>query len=340
MSRNRQLAFILIVATAIAATGSHLLASWLKIHTNVSDPLIFGNPNGKAPAFRAGSSLADYQINWNEIAEDTHTEIKAWGVAGGSPAEFEEFQKKVPEAQTTYIVVSTYDLDEADVCDFRANIVPISQAIQTLLAIHADWQYSKRALSQYPMTWLRTLFPTLGRSRGIMGRLHEKVADLVKPSADSSGTQASPTLEVGKEEVVDNYRLQKVSDWSESQIIGKLAAESAAFQGSRAFNGPKHLAFLRMLQYGCQRGRTIVVVVPVSASYSKKFMPAELKLKFEAALADAQHQAPRAEWLRLDQLPGLASDENFCDLVHMNVFGQKIATEAFLDWVKQHAHQP
>ncbi len=49
---------------------------------------------------------------------------------------------------------------------------------------------------------------------------------------------------------------------------------------------------------------------------------------------------PESEWLRLDQLPGLASNENFCDLVHMNVFGQKVATAAFQSWLKQHAHQP
>jgi len=340
MSRSRQLAFILIVATLIATIGSHCVASWLKIKTSASEPLIFGTPNGNPPAFRAGSSLSDYGIKWEQIATQTDTEIKAWGIAAGSPYESEQFQKLVPEARTTYIVVSTYDLDEANISDFRAALVPLRHTVESLRAIHADWQYSKRALSQYPMTWLRTLFPTLGRSRGIMGRLHEKVADLVKPSAGLSGTQAGPTLEVGKEEVVDNYRLQKVSDWSESQIIGKLAAESAAFQGSRAFNGLKNIAFKRMLEYGCQRGRTIVIVLPVSSSYSKEFMPAELKLKFEAAMADAQRHAPRVEWLRLDQLPGLASDENFCDLVHMNVFGQKIATEAFLDWLKQHAYQP
>jgi hypothetical protein len=340
MNCRRQLAFVLIVATAIAAIGSHLLTKLAKVHTTVSEPLTFGKPNGEPPAFRAGSSLADYQIDWNEIARETKTEIKAWGVGGGSPAEFEQFQKKVPEARTTYIVVSTYDLDEADVCDFRANIVPISQTIQTLLAIHADWQDSKRALSQYPMTWLRTLFPSIGRSRAIMGMLHEKVKNWIRPSASPSGTMTRPTLEVGNEKVADPYRLQKVSDWSESQLIGKFAAQRAGLQGSDSFNGPKHLALLRMLQYGCQRGRTIVVVVPVSAAYSKKFMTPELAREFEAALADAQRCNPKAEWVRLDQSPGLDSDENFCDLVHMNVSGQKLATGAFAAWLKQPVHQP
>jgi hypothetical protein len=173
-----------------------------------------------------------------------------------------------------------------------------------------------------------------------MGRLHENVVNLVKCSAGSSETQAGPTLEVGMEKVVDNYRLQRVSDWSRSQIIRKLAAESAGFQGSRAFNGLKDLAFKRMLQYGCQRGPTIVIVMPISASYAKEFMSPELVHQFEAAMAEAQRKDPTVEWLRLDQVPGLASDENYCDLVHMNVFGQKIATEAFQVWLRQRAHQP
>jgi hypothetical protein len=69
-------------------------------------------------------------------------------------------------------------------------------------------------------------------------------------------------------------------------------------------------------------------------------MSAQLALEFEAAMVDAQRYASRAEWLRLDRLSGLDSDQNFCDLVHMNVFGQKIATEAFQVWLRQHARQP
>jgi hypothetical protein len=341
MTRScRQLAFVLIVATVIAAIGSHLVAGWLKIKTKASEPFTFGKSNGNPPAFLSGSSLADYGISWEQISTQLDLEIKVWGIAGGSPVEFERFQKQVPEARTTFIVVSAYDLDEAMICDFRAAIVPIGQTIKTLGETHADWKDSKRALSQYPMTWLRTLFPTLGRSRGLMGKLRENVARLVKPSARSSETEAGPTLDFGKEKIVDEYKLEKISDWSESKMIGKFAAMRAGIQSSQAFNGPKSLAFASMLQYGGQRGPTIVIVLPVSSAYSKEFISPELARQFEAALAGAQHGAPKTEWLRLDQLPGLGSDENFCDLVHMNVFGQKIATEAFQAWLKQPAHQP
>ena len=340
MNRSAQLVLVLMVATVIAATGSHLLAGWLKIKTTVSEPLVFGKPNGHPPAYRSGSSLSDYGIQWEQIATQLNLEIKAWGIAAGSPYESEQFQKQVPEARTTFIVVSTYDMDEANISDFRAALVPLSKTFASLRAIHADWQSSKRALSEYPVTWLRILFPTLGRSRGIMGRMHEKVVNIIKPSAATFETQAGPMLDVGKEKVVDSYRLQRVSDWSKSQVIGKLAAENAGFQGSHAFNGLKDIAFERMLEYGCERGTTIVVVMPVSASYSKEFVSPELALKFETAMTNAQNHFPQVEWFRLDQLSGLDSDQNFCDLVHMNVFGQKIATEAFQVWLAEHAHQP
>jgi hypothetical protein len=340
MNRSgRQLALILIAATAIAAIGSHLLAAWLKIKTKAADAFTIGNRNGNPPAFLAGSSVAGYGITWDRISAQLDLEIKIWGIAGGSPYEWEHFQKRVPEAHIAFIVVSAVDLDEATVSDFRAAIVPISQSIRTLWDTHADGVHWKRALSRYPVTWLRTLFPTLGRSRGIMGVLRQNAANLLKPSSRTSETMAGPTIKFGKETADDEYKRQRMSDWSESKIIGKLVAIRVDFQGSHSFNGVKRLAFERMLQYGLQRGRTIVVVLPVSPSYSKEFMTPDIVKMFEKSLVELQRSAPGSEWLRLDQLPGLAAAENFCDLDHLNVFGRQIATEALQSWLKQPAPQ-
>jgi hypothetical protein len=335
LSRGGQLAIAVVAAFVIAIIGSHWLADWTNIKTTVSESLVFGAPNGKPPAFRAGSSLSDYGIDWNVIATQTQTEILAWGVAGGSPYEFEQFQKKVPEARTTYIVVSAYDMDEANVSDFRAALVPLGDTIESLRETHADWAYSKRAVSQYPMTWLRILFPTLGRSRGVMGMIHEKIHSLVHHTPSPTETVSGPILDVGKEKVADNYRLQRIEDWSKSEMLGKVAAMRAGFQGSDAYDGQKYQAFLRMLQYGCEKGPTIVVVMPVSVSYSKEFVSPDQETQFENAMSDAQQRYPQVKWLRLDQSSGLDSDENFCDLVHMNVYGRRTATEKFQAWLKQ-----
>lgn len=338
MSRTWQLIFVLVVATIIVAICSHLLIGWTRIKTTVTEALVFGQPNGKPPAFQAGSSLSDYDIDWNRIAAQTDTEILAWGVAAGSPYEFEQLQKKVPQARTTYIVVSVFDMDEANISDFRANLVPLSDAIESLREIHADWNDSERAIGEYPMTWLRTLFPTIGRSRAIMGLIHEKIHGMFHHSVDAPEAVAGPVLDVDKEKVADSYRTQSLATWSNSEIASKLAAMRASFQGKDAFNGQKFHSLVKMMQYGCQRGRTIVVVVPISRSYANEFVTAELSRQFEASIVEAQRQCPRAEWLRLDQAPGLDADSNYCDIVHMNVNGQKKATGMFQAWLSSSSH--
>jgi hypothetical protein len=336
----RQLALVFLAAVVISAFGSHLLASWLKIKTTAAQPFVFGKPNGKAPAFLAGSSIMAYGISWEQISTQLDMEIKVWGIAAGSPIEFEQFQKQVPEARTTFIVVSPVDLDEAVVSDFRAAIVPLGQTIQTLRETHANWKDSMHALNQYPLTWLRILFPTLGRSRGIMGMLRQNAANWVKPSSGTSARMAGPTISFDKGTADDEYKRQRMSDWPESKVIGKLVAIQLDFQGPHSFNGIKQSAFSRMLQYGLQRGRTIVIVMPVSPAYSKEFMPPETAKKFEQAIIELQQGAPQSEWLRIDQLPGLVKAENFCDLDHLNVFGRQIATETLRTWLKHPARQP
>ena len=312
----------------------------MKIDTVGAHAGTIGTSNGKPPAFLTGSSLSSYGISWKEISKATDTQIKVWGLAGGSPVEFEQFQKKLPEARTAFIVVSVYDLDESLISDFRAEIVPIGQTVRTLWETRADRSYSERVLTQYPITWLRTLFPTLGRSRALMGKLRQTVASLIKPAARSSETEGGPTINFDERLTDDQYQRQRMSDWSQSKIIGKLVAMQVGFYRTHSFNGPKTLAFERMLRFGTERGRTVVIVLPVSPAYSKEFVNPETSRNFEQSLAELQRGFPQSEWLRLDQVPGLASPENFCDLVHSNVYGRAIATEALQVWLKEPAHLP
>lgn len=338
MGRKSQLAIALMVAMVIAACGSHFLAKWLSLKTTAGQKFIIGKPDGKSSAFLAGSSLATYGISWDDIAAQQDVAISVWGIAGSSPFEWEQFQPKAPDARVSYIVVSAYDLDEGMICDFRADLVPVGQAIKTLADAHTDWAYMKRDISQYPMTWLRTLFPTLGRSRGIMGDLRIKLGKLVKSSRpEKSEGAAGPRLQFGKTAVVDEYALEKISEWPKSKLTGKVAAMRASYQTSQSFNGPKELAFDRMLEYAEQRGRAIVVVLPVSQSYAKEFLSSKSAHDFEDALAERQKKNPRVQWVRLDQMQGMTADDNFCDLVHMNLNGQKRATDLFLEWLKQTA---
>jgi hypothetical protein len=340
MNRGGRFVLTLILATAIAAVGSHWVASWLKVKTQAAEPFVIGKPTGNPPAFLAASSVGGYGISWGQIATQLDSQILTWGIAGGTPIEFEQFQKKVPGAKNTFIVISTYDLDEARACDFRAAIVPLGETIDTLRAEHANWNYSKQVLSQYPMTWLRTLFPTLGRSRGLMGATLIKVEDIIKRSAAKSDTMAGPTINFEKGVAGDEYTQQKLSDWSVSKVAGKLVAERVDFKGAHTFDGPKKVALERMLQFAVQRGHAVLVVIPISAAYTKEFISPKLVDRFEAALAEIQSSSPQTQVVRLDQVSGLGDDENFCDLVHMNVGGQKLATDALQAQLRQLAQRP
>jgi hypothetical protein len=96
-----------------------------------------------------------------------------------------------------------------------------------------------------------------------------------------------------------------------------------------------------MLQFANQRGgRTIIVVMPISAPYTREFVSPESVQEFEATLAEVRRDAPGTEFVRLDQVPGLGDDENYCDLVHLNVAGQKLATEALAARLRPPAPQP
>jgi len=275
------------------------------------------------------------------VAGELQTQIKTWGIAGGTPIEFEQFQRQVPGARTTFIVVSTYDLDEALHCDFRAAIVPLGQTLDSLRTGHADCEYARSVLSQYPMTWLRVLYPTLGRSRGLMGAALIRIKDLAGRTAAAGSAQVGPAIKFGKGAADDDYTRQKLGDWPPSKVINKLVAMKVDFQGAHAFNGPKTRALERMLRYADQKGgRTVVVVMPISSPYLKEFISPASAREFEASLDEIKRCVPGTELVRLDQEPGLGSDENFCDLVHMNVGGQKLATDALLARMGQMTHRP
>jgi hypothetical protein len=89
MNRSGRFVLALIVATVIAAAGSHWVAAWLKVKTTAAEPFTIGKAGGNPPAFLAASSVGGYGIVWDQVAAQLDTDIKTWGIAGGSPIEFE-----------------------------------------------------------------------------------------------------------------------------------------------------------------------------------------------------------------------------------------------------------
>lgn len=315
--------------------ASHALTTWLRIETHTGTYWEIGPSRNQPPAYLAGSSLAGDAISWDLVSAQLDQGICGWGVAGSSPWEWERFQRKIHQDPLTIIVVSPYDLNEQFLSDFHADVVSAPDTIRDLWRSGADWPFALRVLSQYPLMYTRTLFPTAGRAYGVIGGLHDKL-DKILGSFAADNSEAGPTLAFGKESQVKEYKKERISDWSPSQRLRRLATMRSACHGEQTFTGPKKLAFLRMLQQGQEQGRVIVVVLPVSPAYAAEFLDSKDTLRFESELADARQAVPQAQWLRLDHLPELNSNDNFWDLVHMNSEGKQIATRAFLSWLKNH----
>jgi hypothetical protein len=238
-------------------------------------------------------------------------------------------QRVAANTNLTLIGVSVYDLNEYHVADGRARIVPILQTIQDLRDSNADWELSRRLLNQYPLAYVRLLFPTAGLTDKVHVGLRAKVREFVGLRAAAEDREdalilpSDPVLQFGDSS-------KKVSDWDPARMLRRLALLRLENGGDHVFNGPKQLAFKRMLLQAQTRGPIILVVLPVTDSYTDEFLTSEVTARFEAVLADAQRQATETTIIRLDQVRGLSSDEYFSDLVHLNAAGRRIATDAFL----------
>jgi hypothetical protein len=321
-------------AILIASTGSHMLVGWLHIRTTAVSPFTIGNARTQPPAYLAGSSLAGQGLEWERISRELNQRIIGWGIAGGSPFEWQIFQPRAAAVRRTFVVVSCYDLDESILCDYRAEVVPLAETIKSLKESHADWASAKRTLAQYPTNALRILFPTFARSRGIMGELRMKVSSVIHTTA-SGELQAGPTLSFRNDPAEEEYRSGRISDWPKAEGLRKVTAMSSAFQGGHSFAGLKHYAFKRMLECARTQGETIAVVLPVSPMYTDAFMSPESMHQFESSVSAVQNQVSGVKWMRLDQVANLRSNDYFYDLVHMNFFGQNSATDLFSSWLKQ-----
>ena len=330
--------FVLVASIAIASTGSHALTTWLRIETASGTPWHIGRPDGEPPAVMAGSSLAGDGISWQTVAATYGRRIDGWAVAGSSPWEWETFQRRAPGYRVTFLIVSPYDLNEYFLSDFHADVVPFSRTVADLWQSRADWHFAKRVLGQYPLKYVRLLFPSAGRSQGILGGLREKFANAVGQSPLLQA-EAGPTMTIGQVDGTKAYKEERISTWTHGRLLRRLATLRGASQG-QAFDGPKKVAFERMLNQGQRAGRVVVVVLPVSPAYARAFLSPDVSHRFEFALAEAQRSAPEAHWVRLDRMPDLASDDHFWDLVHMNTIGQRIATRALLTQLEATQSRP
>jgi hypothetical protein len=128
---------------------------------------------------------------------------------------------------------------------------------------------------------------------------------------------------------------ERVSDWDSARLQRRLISMRAACQGKHTFNGPNKMALERLLERAGHQGEVMMVVMPVSPIYHKEFLTPRVMEDFEEELADLQLRVPQTKLVRLDHLPALEDNSMFYDFVHLNMYGQQIATAAFLNQLKK-----
>ena len=338
VSKRARLLFVLGVSLLIAIMLDHSVASWIKL-PSFEVPYRRIGPQSGPQVFCAGSSLTQFGLSWPEISEQLGQGIETWAVgAGSSPVEWEVFQNLPTNTNLMIVGVSVYDLNEQYFCDARANIVPFRQTLADLRASDADWDFTKRSLGQYPITWLRRLFPTAGKADDVMVGLRRKLPKRLRGS--SGGEDDDYLVMPQKGTMIVAGSKKRVSDWTKARALRRVALMRGENHRLHTFSGPKHLAFQRILLKDQKRGRVIVVVLPVSPMYVQEFLTPETIHNFETALTTALPANSKVEFVRLDQVTSLQSNDYYSDLVHLNGAGREIATAAFLDWLKQHPAKP
>ncbi|HET6888778.1 MAG TPA: hypothetical protein VFH87_12750 [Candidatus Udaeobacter sp.] len=328
--------FLLVICSvlAIAIAFNYLVAFWIKLPNHNPIYRRIGPETGPQ-VFCAGSSLLQFGLSWPEVSKTLDQGIESWGLAASTPSEWEVFQNLAKNTDLMIIGVDVYDLNEYHLCEGRADVVPVTQTIWDLWQSSTGWQFSKRLLSQYPLSYLQKLFPTAGSSEAVLVGLRRLLPERLRSS--SAAEERANSLVLPRESVMDfGATNAKVSDWTPSRTLWRLAQMRSETHGKHAFNGVKKLAFERMLLRARKQGSVIVVVLPVSPLYAHEFLTPEAVRDFESVLDEAQHIDPQAQFVRLDKLPALNSDECFGDLVHLNDAGKRIATDAFLSWLREH----
>lgn len=333
MSDGRRLMFVGIGAILLAALASHLVAGSLGLQTvAASGHKHFGEAHGPALALISGSSLSYDGVDWREVAGVQELSIESWPVPGSSPAEWEQLQRRSPHATTTFVGVSLYDLNESWLCDFRADIVPFSQTISDLWHSEAESAFARRLASWYAMAWTRRVFPTAGRADRVIFGARDKLVELV-------GITGKAEDDARLRLAADYTSHDRISDWPKDRLMRRLASMQS-LQGTPAFSGPKHLALCRLLAQARRQGGVIVVVLPVSPPYAAALLDAAALARFEESLEAAMRAVPEAHWVRLDRIPTLHSPDYFYDLVHLNMQGRRIATDALLSTIRDRRGHP
>jgi hypothetical protein len=325
MTRRAQLVLISLCVLTICSAASHFSVRWLKIRVGWGGRQSYGAADGTNQAVLHCSSVGYDGLDWGRISEAIGGGIDSRAIAGSSPSEWEVMDSKLPALKCTFIVLSAVDLNEYALCDVRGEIVPLWRTLQDCRKSRPEWSLCRRILSHYPLAFVRKLFPTVGRSDGVMVGIRANLRKLVGGSAAPDSGEAP---KFGNTKPSENR--EKISDWPEARVERRLALVRAACQGKFGFNGPKKLAVLRLLDRARRRGGVVLVVMRVSPAYQREFLKPQVLRELDAEIAEFASFCP-LKLVRLDHVAELENSDLYSDLVHLNMYGQRLATEALLE---------
>jgi hypothetical protein len=318
---------------SVTSALSHAAVRLLGIKAKAGFYRVFGSEFGKPVAALYGSSPAFDGLDWNQVGQSLCGGLANWGIPGSSPTEWEMMQLRAPDAVRTFIVVSPYDLNDYFLCDFRAEIVPMGKTLAQLREAGVDLPFSRKILSQYPLALVRRLFPTAGRSGGVMVGVRHWLTKWTGRSDSRTRIEDRVPLfgSTGPNMIRD-----KLTDWDTARLQRRIEMTREGCQGKQWFDGLKKRALIRMVRLAAAHGKVTLVVMPMSPIYEQAFLTPQAVRDLDQALADVQAAGANTPIIRLDHLPALHNNDVFWDMVHLNMDGQKIATAALLEEIRTH----
>lgn len=319
MSPRNQLLSLLVGAVAVGSLIDYSIAAWVGFTGDSTAHFHFGAGIHALTVSTIGSSEAAKGEDWKMVATNLVMSVDEVVIAESTPCEWEAAEETEPQADMTIITIDLDKFNEQYVSIHRADYVGFGQTLRDLRNSQADWALKEKTLEQYPLKWVRYLFPTAARGLPTLAGLRMRLQRLIWPLFHMP-LPADPN--------VTTFQVQdaRLSDWDRAHVLRVSATLRAKCGGRFSFNGPKCLALERMFRRALARGKVVLVVLPVAPQYLNELAtPADLKA-FDESLAQLSKSFPAVKFARLDKIPALESADCFSDLLHPNRKGQAIAT--------------
>jgi hypothetical protein len=328
MNRCTKFALVFLTALALSSLATHAIIRALGIVTFAMPFPPSGTNYLSTPLVAAGSSLITYGLDWDRVAREFSRPVKILATPAASPCELELLAAAVPTNAATILGIAASDMDEEVLSDFRSENVPLARTWQDLRESHADGTLARRTLGQYPLRYLRVLYPTAGRSTGVLVGFRQAARAFIHRHA-SSISEPLPTFNNAA-----GWPTNKISDWDSGRLLRNTSQQRGLSAERHSFDGPKRLALERMLRVALARGKAIIVVMPNSPIYNHDVINDSIEAEFQKELGEIAREFPAVQWIRLDQIPALQSDALYWDLVHLNADGRPVASNELLRQLK------